>query len=156
MDESSTKGIEPENTADTNESAAAQEQTEWQRKVLYHHRTRTALGNERKYLGWLRVSLGLITLGFVVERLDLFLAKTAGLPTSEVRGVLIWAPLVIYSMGCVTIAAATWDFFADRKHIAAERTRSSRVLVGLVLMTLVCVLLIAILLWVPGVRRISP
>ena len=40
-------------------SHPGENQTEWQRKVLYHHRTRTALGNERKYFGWM-------TLGCVV------------------------------------------------------------------------------------------
>lgn len=153
MSDASAEKTRPPNTS---ESGAEEKQTEWQRKVLYHHRTRTALGNERKYLGWLRVSLGMITLGFVVERLDLFLSKSAGLQPTEVRSFLLWAPLVIYGMGCVTIAAATWDFFASRRRIAHERPRDSRVLVGLVLATLVCVLLIAVLLWVPDVRHLSP
>jgi uncharacterized membrane protein YidH (DUF202 family) len=155
MGEATPEKTSRESTAGSSESAAA-EQTDWQRKVLFHHRTRTALGNERKYLGWLRVSLGMITLGFVVERLDLFLDKTTGLTPTEVRRVLLWAPLLIYGMGCITIAAATWDFFADRKRIADEQPRNSRILVGLVLATLVCLLLIAVLLWVPGVQRLSP
>ncbi|MFZ1863526.1 MAG: DUF202 domain-containing protein [Polyangiales bacterium] len=140
----------------TDESQPSDKETEWQRKVLYHHRTRTALGNERKYLGWLRVSLGMITLGFVVERLDLFLARTAGLPPPQVQGVLLWAPLVIYGLGCVTIAGATWEFFTDRKRIATEQPRGSSVLLALILMTLGCVVLIAVLLWFPGVGHVSP
>jgi putative membrane protein len=145
-----------EAAAPPNASGNADEQTEWQRKMLYHNRARTELGNERKYLGWLRVSLGMITLGFVVERLDLFLARMSDTPKPQVAGMLLWAPLMIYGLGCVTIAAATWEFFADRKRITAEEARGSCVLVALVLAMLVCVVLIAVLLWFPGVSQILP
>lgn len=127
-------------------SPPSEEQTDWQRQVLYHQRMRTDLGNERKYLGWLRVSLGLITLGFVVERLDLLLAKSNDVPPHELANVLFWAPLVIFGMGAVTIAVATWEFFADRRRIAAEADRKSWLLMGLVILTLVFLVLIAVLL----------
>ncbi len=129
---------------------AAAEQREWRRKMLYHQGIRTDLGNERKYLGWLRVSIGMITLGFVVERLDLFLARASDGTSGGVGTVLQWAPLLIFGLGSVTIGIATWEFFADRRRIAAERRRGSQLLVALVLLTLVLVLLIAVLLWSPG------
>ena len=129
-----------------------EEQTEWQRKVLYHQRTRTDFSNERKYLGWLRVSLGMITLGFVVERLDLFLARSQEMGTQAVSGILVWAPLIIYLTGSVTICVATWEFFRDRSRIAAEEGRKSWLLFALIFLVLVFVLLIALLLWLPGVQ----
>lgn len=126
--------------------SAADDEKEWRRRMLFHQHIRTDLSNERKYLGWLRVSLGLITLGFVVERLDLFLARASDLPPTGIDPVLLWAPLAIFGLGGVTIAIATWEFFADRRRIAAEQTRGSRLLVALVLTTLVSVVAIAVLL----------
>jgi len=119
----------------------AEDPAEWRAKVLYHHRTRSDLNNERKYLGWLRVSLGLITLGFVVERLDLFVGGSSGGSGAAAAPVLQWAPWLIYAMGGITIAVATWEFFSDRRKIAQEKTRGSRLLVALILLTLVIVLL---------------
>lgn len=135
---------------------AAESPATWRAKVLYHHRTRSDLNNERKYLGWLRVSLGLITLGFVVERLDLFVGQALGAAGNVEAPVLRWAPWLIYAMGGVTIAVATWEFFADRRKIMEERTRGSRLLVALILLTLVIVLLIAALLWIPSTGLGAP
>jgi uncharacterized membrane protein YidH (DUF202 family) len=131
-------------------------QTTWEREVLYHHRVRTELSNERKYLGWLRVSLGLVTLGFVVERLDLFLADASGGPPPDLAAVLLWAPLAIFGLGGLTIAVATWEFFADRGRIRALQPRRSRLLIALVLVTLVSVVVIAVLLWLPGLHGSGP
>lgn len=130
---------------------ANEEQAEWQRKVLYHQRMRTHLNNENKYLGWLRVSLGMVMLGFVVERLDLFLASSRGIGPKELPDILLWAPLVIYCMGGVTIFVATWEFFSDRRQIMAEVKRDSRLLFALILLILVFVLIIALILWLSGI-----
>jgi putative membrane protein len=40
-------------------------------------RTRDHLANERTFLAWVRTSLGLITLGFVLARMGLFLRQLA-------------------------------------------------------------------------------
>jgi hypothetical protein len=48
---------------------------EWHEGMLFHNRKRTRLSNERTFLSWVRTSLALITLGFVVQRFDLFLAS---------------------------------------------------------------------------------
>ncbi len=120
--------------------------------MLYLQRVRTSLGNERKYLGWLRVSLGMITLGFVVERLDLLLARATGVPPARVSPALTWAPLLIFGIGVVTVGVATWEFFSDRKRITNEQSRGSRLLVALVLMILLAMGLIALLLALPATR----
>lgn len=134
----------------SSQPARAQEsQTAWQREVLYHHRMRTRLSNERKYLGWLRVCLGMITLGFVVERLGLFLAQLQGTIAQDLPNLLLWAPLAIYSMGAVTIGVATWEFFADRRRITQREHHESRLLFALILLLFVFVLTIAFILWVP-------
>jgi inner membrane protein YidH len=135
---------------------AAEDVVTWRAKVLYHHRTRSDLTNERKYLGWLKVSLALITLGFVVERLDLFLRRALGVSAPAPSPLIGWAPWLIYAMGGITIAVATWEFFSDRRKIAKETPRGSRLLVALILLILVSVLLVAVLLWMPTVRLGGP
>jgi uncharacterized membrane protein YidH (DUF202 family) len=118
---------------------------EWQRKVLYFQRIRTDLSNERKYVSWLGVSIALISLGFVVERLDYFLAAPSE-QTASATGVLPWASRIIFALGCLTIVTATWEFFADRRRIAAELPRSSRTLIALMLTIAVTIIVIAALL----------
>ncbi len=63
--------------------------------------------------------------------------------------------MVIFGMGMVTIAVSTWEFFADRRRIAAERPRESWLLLALILVTFVTVMLIAVLLWVPEAQGTS-
>jgi putative membrane protein len=125
--------------------------TQWQRKVLYHHRKRSRLSSERNYLSWLRVSLGLITLGFVVERLELFLARFQGTSAQKLPELFLCAPYVIYFMGIVTICVATWEFFADRREIMMEERRERRLMLVLIVLILMFIVFIALLLWLPGV-----
>ncbi len=117
----------------------------WQRKVLYYQKTRTDLANERKYVSWLGVSIALVSLGFVVERLDLFLKPVSG-HTADAPGALPWAPRIIFALGCLTIVTATWEFFADRRRFAAETPRGSRIVVGLMMIIAVTIVTIAALL----------
>jgi uncharacterized membrane protein YidH (DUF202 family) len=121
------------------------EPSEWRRRMLYYNRTRTELSNERKYLGWLGVSLGMISLGFVVERVDLFLARASGAARVAVP-VLRWAPLLIFGMGTLMIIIATWEFVADGRRIASGRDRRSVLRSALVWMTLVSLVAVAGLL----------
>jgi uncharacterized membrane protein YidH (DUF202 family) len=120
--------------------------TQWHRRVLYYHRIRTDLSNERKYLGWLGVSLGMISLGFVVERVDLFLARMGGDTAPELPRLLSWAPLLIFAMGATMVVVASWEFFADRRNIARCEERRSPLRITLLLMTLVSLVVIAALL----------
>lgn len=128
----------------------SEELREWQRRMIYYQRTRTGLDNERKYLGWLRVSLGMVTLGFVIERLDLFLMRISDSAPTTIPSVLRWTPLVVYSAGALVIAVATWEFFADRRRIEAESGRKSWLLMMLILMMLLSVVVVAVLLLLPG------
>lgn len=130
--------------------SARQDRRSWQQKVLYHHRARTALSNERTYTGWLRLGVALVTLGFVVERLDLFLARSQVGSTPPVTGVLAWAPLAIYGLGSGTLIIATGEFFMNQARIRSEAPLRRRVIVGLVLMTFATLLLIALLLGLPA------
>jgi putative membrane protein len=140
---------EPQPRASDERDAGEARMSRWQREMLYQQRTRTDLGNERKYLGWLRVSLALITLGFIVERVDLFVAKSTGESPAEMASELRFAPMVIFALGAITVAIATWEFFADQRRIDEERPRGSRLQMALIVMTLVSIIVIAALLVLP-------
>lgn len=130
----------PETTPDADDPA------KWRREVLYHHRVRTDLGNETKYLGWLRVSLAMVTLGFVVERLDLFLASATGSGPIEISPLLRQAPLLVFGVGALMIVVATWEFFADRRRFEARRSRSSWLVDALIWLTLASIVIVALIL----------
>lgn len=135
-------------------AVAKEERHSWQQHVLYHHRVRTALSNERAFIGWLRLGIALVSLGFVVERLDLFLARMQGGSPPPVTSLMTWAPLAIYGMGSGTLVIATSKFFIDKARIESEAPLHRRTIVGLVLIALATMVLIALLLGVPELREL--
>lgn len=78
---------------------------------------REHLANERTLLAWVRTGIGLISVGFVVERAG---AVAAGSPggtetalVSEIFG------LALVALGCVTLIVGAVQFFRNRLMIAA-------------------------------------
>jgi inner membrane protein YidH len=81
--------------------------------------------NERTFLAWIRTGLTIMALGFVIERLDLFLATLA----PAVRdGALSAAPhveihilsIALVGLGILVIAAAAWRFVTTNRAIDAQ------------------------------------
>lgn len=138
------------------EDPRANDQNEWRQIVLYQHRMRTQLSNERKYVGWLSVSFAIITLGFLAERIDLFLARMEGVSPFEALPYARWAPVVVLGMGAVLIATATWEYFADRRRIATETKRWTPPLTVLVAMMIASLLVVAALFYAPSALNELP
>lgn len=92
--------------------------TDWQRGMLYQNVQRSKLSNERNFINWLRTSVGLITLGFIVERFHVLLGA-AGAPNAVAESEMIrtWVPLVLFVLGGLIVSLGTWEFFRVRKEI---------------------------------------
>jgi len=77
--------------------------------------------NERTFLAWVRTSVAIIALGFLVERFDLLLAYMAPqLKTSVPRGEFGQiAGLTLIVLGIAMIAVSIWRFRRTSKEIDA-------------------------------------
>lgn len=136
---------------------AAKDPEQWRRRMLFNQRERTALSNERKYQGWLRVSVGMATLGFVVERLELFLhswdrSGTGRGMSGPEHPALLLTPLAVYGLAALTIGIATWDFLAERRRLQAEEGHRGPLLSVLVGLTVGATVGLFLLFWM-FVRR---
>ncbi len=89
--------------------------TDWQRGMLYQNVQRSKLSNERNFINWLRISVGLITLGFIVERFHVLLGAAGTAAESEL--IRTWVPLVLFILGGLIVSLGTWEFFRVRKEI---------------------------------------
>ena len=89
--------------------------------------TREHLANERTLLAWVRTGVGLISVGFVVERAGA-LAGGSSVAFSEFFGVALVA------LGCLTLIVGSAEFFANRRMIRegnfTSRTVPYMVVVG--------------------------
>ncbi len=78
--------------------------------------TREHLANERTLLAWARTGIGLISVGFVVERAGALAATSPGggasVAASEAFG------LALVALGCVSLVVGAVQFFRNRRMIA--------------------------------------
>ena len=74
---------------------------------------REHLANERTLLAWVRTGVGLISVGFVLERAGALVAGSGanGAEASEAFG------LVMVALGCLTLIAGSVQFFRNRRMI---------------------------------------
>jgi len=127
------------------------ELTDWERGMLFQNVQRTQLSNERNLLNWIRTSVALITLGFVVERFHLLLSA-AGVPNAAASSDLVrtWVPLVLFLLGGVVIALGTWEFFRVRKEILGGIWTSSMLLRDALIVTVLVFLFFVLAIFVIG------
>lgn len=78
---------------------------------------REHLANERTLLAWVRTGVGLISVGFVIERAGVLAAGTPGgretALASEIFG------LALVALGCLTLVVGAIQFFRNRRMIIA-------------------------------------
>jgi putative membrane protein len=91
--------------------------------TIQNHRDHAA--NERTFLAWVRTSVAIIGLGFLVERFDLFIASTTS-ATSAAKAISgpradfgHIAGLTLIVAGMVMIAVSAWRFRRMSKEIDA-------------------------------------
>ena len=123
-------------------------QESWRASMLYQNRLRTSLSNERTFLAWVRTSLALITLGFVVQRFDLLVGKGRSVDVAA-RASTRWVPLLFFVLGALLVALGTWSFFRVKNSLTHEavvaRSRLRDALVVTVLVFLLGISLIFML-----------
>ena len=125
---------------------------QWRTWVLYHHWKRTLISNERKLIAWLRTSLTLVTLGFIVERIELFLRETgreAGVSGGAFSPIAGWIAPLFFVLGALVTLFGTLDFFGDRRRIRLGDMARSNLLDALVIATLIVVVVSALLFLFP-------
>lgn len=116
------------------------------------HRATEYLANERTFLAWIRTSLAIISLGFVVAKFSLWLQELAvGLNA----GIHIYQPglsmpigVTMMAVGGLVTALAAWRYHAVNRAIERGVYIIDRGLVILltVVVTLLCVAMIGYLL----------
>ena len=95
-------------------------------EVTMDRRFRDHAANERTFLAWVRTSIAIMALGFVVERFTLFLEVAAGRPEiripGEEHGRLIGIALLVF--GALVAAFAGGRFHLHKR--AIERDDQTR------------------------------
>jgi len=136
-----------ESNAEKDAQPSAAPHQQWREGMLFHNRKRSRLSNERTFLSWVRTSLALITIGFVVQRFELFLAQ-AGIAgkSPQLLPMVKWVPLLFFFLGGIIILLGTYEFFRVRYEITQENEeRKSRLRDVLVVLTLLFLLAVVAL-----------
>jgi putative membrane protein len=95
-------------------------------------RVRDHLANERAFLAWVRTSLGLIGIGFVLARMGVFLQQFAmvsgSTPRHEFRGSheFLITGVIFLGLGTVISIASGWLYQRSRIAIDAGRFEPAR------------------------------
>jgi putative membrane protein len=118
-------------------------------------RIRDHLANERTFLAWVRTTLGLIGLGFVLARMGLFLRQLALASNNPALGELhaghdfILSGVVFLVLGTALGAWTGWLYHLTRRSIDEDRYEPARATVN-VLTAIVVVgglLIVGLVLW---------
>jgi putative membrane protein len=124
---------------------------EYRNWLIFYQRKRSELSNERKFIAWVRTSVALATLGFIVERVELFLMRRGGVSLDEGLSIVtVWIPRLFFALGGIVAIIGTWEFFHERHRITVGDMSRSPLLDFLIIAILIVVLIISILFLLPG------
>ena len=98
------------------------------REIPSEHRASEHLANERTFLAWVRTTVALISLGFVLARLGPWLTETRTNATRFISRIWpVGIGLVIF--GALLTLLAAWRYDAVNREIEAGRVKTDRALV---------------------------
>ncbi|MEW5790271.1 MAG: YidH family protein [Pseudomonadota bacterium] len=87
--------------------------------------------NERTYLAWIRTAITVMTLGFLVEKFDLFLSTLAyavrfqsPVPLEHRRSEYV--SMMLVALGIVIILLSTYRYFRTRRELEGEEMLTFR------------------------------
>jgi len=122
------------------------------REIPAEHRAQEHLANERTFLAWIRTTIALISLGFVLARVGPWISNGAKAPTASAKLSPVGVGLIIF--GSVITLLAAWRYDAVNREIEAGLVKTDRVLVWFVA-TAVTALSIALIIYMflgPGTQ----
>jgi len=109
-----------------------------------HHATEF-LANERTFLAWIRTSIAVVSLGFVVARFSVWLRQLSFQlhPGAQVTHIGVSLPfgLAMMALGAVFAPLAAWRYHVVNKKIEQDQVTADR---GLIVLITLLVTLLAI------------
>lgn len=102
------------------------------------------LANERTFLAWIRTSIAVISLGFVVARFSLWLqqmTQVSHAPVPRLRGVSLPMGEILMIFGGSLSVLAAWRYHVVNRQIEEDRVSADR---GLILLVTVVVAILAV------------
>lgn len=118
------------------------------------HRATEFLANERTFLAWIRTSIAVISLGFLVSRFSLWLRELGGRPTGNARPIHLSVPAgeAMMAFGALLAVLAAWRYHVVNRQIELGVVSADRwliVLVTIVVIALTAAMMIAVAVAVP-------
>lgn len=103
-----------------------------QREIPEAHRASEHLANERTFLAWVRTTVALISLGFVIARLSPALGATTATTGSRITAQAVPAGIVLIILGAVVTVLAAWRYDRVNRQIEAGIVKTDRGMVWIV------------------------
>jgi putative membrane protein len=121
------------------------------REIPAEHRAQEHLANERTFLAWVRTTIALISLGFVLARLGPWLNDGA---TKHILNRASPIGIGLVSFGALLTLLAAWRYDAVNRQIEAGLVKTDRGLVWFVAVaiTIVSAALIVYMIVAPGAQ----
>ena len=101
------------------------------REIPAEHRAQEHLANERTFLAWVRTTIALISLGFVLARVGPWLHET-GMQTSGLTRRASPIGIGLAAFGALLTVLAAWRYDAVNREIEAGLVKTDRALVWFV------------------------
>jgi putative membrane protein len=119
------------------------------REIPEEHRAAEHLANERTFLAWVRTSIALISLGFVLARLTPWMQQSEA---ASSRRVALPLGVGMVAFGALLTVLAGWRYHLVNRAIESGRVKDDRALVWFVaaLMAVLSAALIAFMLIANG------
>lgn len=117
------------------------------------HRATEYLANERTFLAWIRTSIALVSLGFVVAKFSLWLRELATQLHPQVQsahsGASLPLGILMMALGGMLAVLATWHYHATNRAIAQGTVKANRNLVLFVTLLIValCIAMIVYMIF---------
>ena len=102
------------------------------REIPETRRASAHLDNERTFLAWVRTTLALISLGFVLARLSPTMATVAGANADRVASKAVPAGIVLMVLGAVVTVLAAWRYDRVNRQIEEGLIKTDRAMVWVV------------------------